>query len=1616
MATNKYFPIPFSAGIKQSIPKQLLPVPFLTKASNFIIKEQGQLTNRPLFQEIGKLPSDRGKPLKLFTYDNGLYLKTTQFILRFEEPNNWIDISNTSPSDLVKRENVSSEIFRIAQKETDIKNLAFAKWAVDTLCFFYTYEQNPGVIYCSLWNTKQKRLISLEKSFSITGFDSSQIRNMFALYDDPVMWLGINYGINIIVIKINPTDDNIMPIDDEISRPDPPISGVQRFKLFKDRVFYTTDGKNIGNFVFNEDRVDKAQPDDVSIDELIPPAKTYLRDPAKTSESKNLTLYDFKDWTDFKIGDKNYKIVWSLNTGYFLLNENGKIIAHLYSNLLPETETTEPRIQYLGDAYVDEDENKVYVPILRSGHIEAVNRSAISDKVLPGGREQLVAFRPLGLDLLVFDMESEITPDFCEIGKSALISGPVLNWLTANHISEYGFTEKPTIKKNPKQDYDKWAYSDITFTEPVLSELNATQYTEVTVNIQKRISPYLLDEVVFVSGATGSGVQGWKTDSTVAKRTLRYSSFENSPNILDPYNGVLSEVNYNVADKAIEVKYTSAPSSLADGKDHPQGIMINGVKYDFHTWEVSGGVLTAKHYIDDNPFTSGREYTIIQPKADILRPSGNLNLTVKDDIDVKDVRLRKYQRVFGANVIRASARVGNTQLRFGSLNNEGHRGAVNSGIRALVGISQSTGQIFGTRDSTKDISWRSRSGLFSASVSDGETIWFVDDNTSIAYAYRASDRARDSSKDIRLPSGGIWNSAVSDGTTLWFVNTNDNKAYAYRASTQIRDESKDIGLLGDNIFAGASDGTTLWFVSNDDNKAYAYRASDRARDSGKDINLPSECVGGFGNNNTIWFILSGSKTAQAYNSSGERLSTSDITFQDISSREDITTNVESAVLVGTTVWIPINAGVINFRAWNIPSNIGVSDGTITNPEVQADPKIDIKGVWYTGNSGDFYIVFEGKKGNYANGQALSVDIEKRIGSFVVSVGEDEFIILREHITGASKTYYEQGSFVYARYLLRPLSTNPGLRNILQSDGQITLESRSQTGERFIEETEDISPRVLSVIYETDNEKEVNDFSINLRFLKPDNVNEHTSVFFNKETFKDLKNNEYYFATTNNPLSLNEEVFNFNNDNLSVILRYPLVPTSPDLSAGRLLSSYVYNYKTRFKWLDENGQEHRSQFSDILQIITNRPIGQPGNQPSFDVNLLNLTNKPKNTVSVELYRTQRGLQTFQYVTEVKSDTKSEQTTIIDDFTDDRLGAPADNEIISTSGAKFCESYKGRFVLYGFSENPNRILISSPKNPFDNKAISFKITGTIGSVIEILMNEAIIKIEVLDESLIIFTEKQTYIWTLNENSTIQQQPALVSGLTRFTVDNVNSSIWTNQGIIFNAKNGEGIQMLTRGLNWSFVGEDVKDVTNKGKVISSVNKSENIFFFMDMEDQEQPQVLIYNQRYKLWTSYDDKRIVSAVIWNGRLTAINSEGQLKQENLNPTKKEIDNSASKYYIVETGWLNLTEGFLNFQRLREVYLQAEFKGLQLLNILLDYDYIIEGEKSEGKNLKVSETKKNWRFQPRNQGCTAVRIRWTIVAKEVKLNILRLGGDWQSVAKTQYVKTEIQPATNPGANG
>ena len=235
---------------------------------------------------------------------------------------------------------------------------------------------------------------------------------------------------------------------------------------------------------------------------------------------------------------------------------------------------------------------------------------------------------------------------------------------------------------------------------------------------------------------------------------------------------------------------------------------------------------------------------------------------------------------------------------------------------------------------------------------------------------------------------------------------------------------------------------------------------------------------------------------------------------------------------------------------------------------------------------------------------------------------------------------------------------------------------------------------FGVIYEGDEELDQDDIKRDIEIFKT-NIGRIT---YNTNPLSQIKvkgseaGKHYYFRRDSQGISgtaFSAILFNEASPIDVLQVNYFLVETR--LSLSQTLTARVYKYKCRFKWLSNTGIGERSQFSDVISVISIDDIGKEENQPTFLLNFLNLTSKLDQSLKIEVYRTIKNTDTFLFLKEIQNNKLSQNITFTDDVLDKDLGKVADPNNFLMSGAKYVTDYQSRFVLWGFAENPNLSLI-------------------------------------------------------------------------------------------------------------------------------------------------------------------------------------------------------------------------------------------------------------------------------------------------------------------------------------
>ena len=1481
---------PFEASLTKDRPAGILPLPYLTRAENCIKTRTGALQSRPPLQKFTNLPPSTdpdyiGKALSLFTIREQLFAVGSQGFASYRA-------SEDSWTRFERRANIGMSTLPIQQKETDSLYPAMAKQG-KSLYIFYVFE---GKVFYRTYDLIENRVYGGERD---SVADNSIIRGRSgrakALYAEAELRANGNTR-RIWVGALTENGIYIDSLDKSVSAFSHRESDIKRFVLEKDRVFYVDKNDAVKSVIYNPSAEDTAQSD----------AVTEIQDPVATAQDfRGFPLHDFQTWTSFIYKGSHFRVVWSVQTGFFLLDFSSRLVAHFYSNFTPFEKASPPKMVYLGKPYIEG--TKVYFPVCRAGQQEEI---AAGQTIFP-----------LGIELVVFDMERETAPKVVTIGRQSVISGPILSYSDGQTVNEWTWPEKPKIVKTATDDYDKWPYSDIDIELPAINELERDQVAEVTLPFEGRVAPYLVKGVTFKAQANGSQ---WQSAPT-ADRTLRYSSKVSDGSISSSYGGVLSKVFYDDSARAIVAEFTSAPATLATGRDHPQTIFIAGARYDFQYWNVSSGTLKAYHYTEHNPITVGSDYEIKIPHASVIVSTGNpqtVQVANQDnrntELRINEARLRRYTEKRIGRVQGVEEDLNTARVSMATLKTDDTRGAVSSGLASVLGITAQMITTYRGRDLP----------LFGSST-------YAETTGPSGSEYVPPDAVID-------PREGSYKFRYFGRSNVWTFESTDvsvpTPSYIYVNGVRIARTASNRGSSPHSFTFG---------------------------------NVPSGSKGNAGTFNL---------------------------------------NVE------------FSGGRLLF---NTPTTrINTSLGTLASTRITGT-SADLAGIEYTA-SDKLYIYFSGAKTAYSNSGALDSVIRTLLKSYTFTEGDDEYIYTLPGSLRVANNYSDTNN-VYVRYEITPVTEL--LETIIGKTNINLLFTRKATTS-FEEIDTQIEPSVYSAIYSAfdnnDEAKEVTVQQVNpvsIFFLTTDR-NQRNEFFFADRTFEKIPgpvgtNNYYYFATEDNPLRVNADVFSFAEPQTSLNLSYPLIRVQPNVSTDQILSARVYRYKCCFKHIDNNGIEHRSPFSDTISLFSNADIGLEGNRPTFDVNYLNLTNRKSGTIGIEIYRTANRSQVFRLVKEVQNRQRNEKALITDDVEDTDLGQVAVADTLFLGGAREVDGYRDRFVFSNFYEKPNRLVISSPQRPLTNQGIDLKNQGTVGDAIEILLSSEVKAARSMDSLLVIFGIDKSWVWTINERSLAQNSPEEITTLLNSSIRDGNSVLPVELGLII--QTDKGFWSLSRGLDLKDIGADIQGGNDGFRSSSRVRSC------LTLQDKEEARfitddpnfkICIFNMRFGTWTTFNDMNLISSAIYGigeqKAWCALDEAGNVLREVPQDQPAEMVTSVPKTIkiVVSTGFVNLAS-ILDFNRIREVTLLADFQGLEELELGVSYDfnpavketieYRVTPRQSGVLDLAAYE-QREFRFQFRQQICSSIRFIWTARAVSAEFQGFRIGYDVsRRSATTQHAR-------------
>lgn len=386
---------------------------------------------------------------------------------------------------------------------------------------------------------------------------------------------------------------------------------------------------------------------------------------------------------------------------------------------------------------------------------------------------------------------------------------------------------------------------------------------------------------------------------------------------------------------------------------------------------------------------------------------------------------------------------------------------------------------------------------------------------------------------------------------------------------------------------------------------------------------------------------------------------------------------------------------------------------------------------------------------------------------------------------------------------------------------------------------------------------------------------------------------------------------------------------------------AYYYQFTYEWTDNQGNAFRSAPS-IPTAVTTTGTGVIGSV-AINIPTLRLTMKTANPVKIVIYRWSVAQQQYYQVTSITSPTLNSTTvdtvTYLDTLADatilgnnllyttggvvEDVNAPASDVMTLFDTRLWLVDAEDRNLLW-FSK---QVIEATPVEMSDLFTVYVPpTTATQGST------GPITSIATMDDKLII-GKRNAFLYingTGPDNTGANNQysqPIFITSTVGCA--NQKSIVLMPQGLMF--QSDKGIWLLGRGLDTSYIGAPVQDLTLGATVLSAVNVPETnqVRFTLDTGV-----TLMYDYFYGQWGSFVGTPSVSSCIFQELHTFINSSGAAYQES---PGLYTDGGNPVLMRFKTGPLRLGE-LQNYQRAYFFYLLGTYISPHKLWVGLSYDY------------------------------------------------------------------------------
>lgn len=399
-----------------------------------------------------------------------------------------------------------------------------------------------------------------------------------------------------------------------------------------------------------------------------------------------------------------------------------------------------------------------------------------------------------------------------------------------------------------------------------------------------------------------------------------------------------------------------------------------------------------------------------------------------------------------------------------------------------------------------------------------------------------------------------------------------------------------------------------------------------------------------------------------------------------------------------------------------------------------------------------------------------------------------------------------------------------------------------------------------------------------------------------------------------------------------------VATTTATGAGSIAAG-TYNYVFTYEWTDQAGNLHRSAPSiPVTQVTTTASSTNTINVPT-----LRLTYKVSpNPVRIVGYRWSVAQPVYYQFTSITTPTINDTTIDSVAFTDTKsdLQILGQTLLYTTGGvvediaapASIASALFSNRLFLIDAEDPNLLWYS--KQVIENVPVEMSdlltlfiapTAGAQGST------GPMTALSAMDDKLIIF--KKDAIYYINgagpdntgANSTFSD-PIFITATVGCA--NPNSVVLIPMGIMF--QSDKGIWLLGRDLSTNYIGAPVEGFNSNTVMSATAIPGTNQVRFI-LNDRT---TLMYDYFFAQWSTHTNLNAISATLYQGEHTYLNSYGKVFQETPGMYR---DGATPVLMSLTTSWINVA-GLQGYERFYFGYLLGTYLSPFKLNVQLAYDY------------------------------------------------------------------------------